>query len=65
MVRKSIKVIGKIIKGYVILDVICLAIIGIGELIETYKNEPEESVIELDAIAFSKSIEKIKNSFLH
>lgn len=61
--KKAIKVVGKILKVYVIIDVICVAFIGVGELFDTYRKHPELSVIDNDSAALDSAIQKIKKYF--
>lgn len=58
--KKAIKVVGKILKVYVIIDIICVAIVGAGELLDNYRKRPELSVIDNDRAVFDSAIQKIK-----
>lgn len=57
------KVIGKIVKGYFILNTVCLVFIATGELVDEYNNNPEESIINCNGIVCERALQKIKNYF--
>lgn len=61
--KKALKITGKIIKWYVIFDVICIAFVGTGQLLKECRKHPEKGVIECDRIAFKKSLNQFKKYF--
>ena len=61
--NKFLKVTTKILKGYLIFDIIALAIVGAGEILDELKKHPEESIIDNDTKVFGRSLDKIKNYF--
>lgn len=61
--KTAFKVIGKIVKGYFILNTICLAFIAIGELAEEYNNTPNDSIIDCNGRVFERALQKIKRYY--
>lgn len=58
--KKIFKIIGKIIKGYFVLDIICLAVVGAGELIEEYENNPEYSLLDNNGTVLCRTYNRFK-----
>ena len=58
--KKVLKTILKICKGYLIFDVICLAVVGVGEVMENIRNNPHKTIIENDQEVWATAIKKIK-----
>lgn len=62
--RKTLKIIGKIIKWYMIADILCLAFMGTGQLAEEYYKNPEIGKIKCNEIVFEKTINRFKKYFM-
>lgn len=58
--KKIFKIIGKIIKGYFVFDIICLAVVGAGELIEEYENNPEYSILDNNETVLRRTYNRFK-----
>ena len=63
--KKVFKTILKICKGYLIYDIICLAVIGVGEVMENIRNNPHKTIIENDEEVWNTAIKKIKKSLFN
>lgn len=63
--KKVFKTILKICKGYLIFDIICLAVIGAGEVMENIRNNPHKTIIENDEEVWNTAIKKIKKSLFN
>lgn len=57
------KIVKKIIKGYFILDLLCLVFIGISELFEEYDKNPDKSVFSVNDMVMIRTFERFKNHF--
>lgn len=58
---KVIKVIGKILKIYFIWDVIALACVGAGKLLDQYKKNPELSALKVNEEVIDDTVSIFKN----
>lgn len=63
--KKVFKTILKICKGYLIYDIICLAVVGAGEVMENIRNNPHKTIIENDEEVLNTAIKKIKKSLFN
>lgn len=61
--KKAFNVTVKIIKGYLIFNTICLAFIGAGEILDEFRNNPEDSILDNDDRVFDRAITKYKKFF--
>lgn len=62
--KKVFHVLKKVLKWYVILDVIILAIIGYGEIADRSIKYPDESWTEMDINVWNSALAKIKKIFV-
>ena len=62
--KKVFHVLKKVLKWYVILDVIILAIIGCGEIADRSIKYPDESWTEMDINVWNSALAKIKKIFV-
>ena len=60
---KAFNVIVKIFKGYLILNTLCLAFIGVGEELDEFRKHPEESVVNNNGKVFDHAVTKIKKFY--
>ena len=61
--KKAFNVIVKILKGYLVLNTICLAFIGAGEVLDEFRKHPEESVVDSNSKVFDHTIAKFKKFY--
>ena len=58
--KKAIKIIGNMMKGYLILTVFVWAYIGICRLIHLVMKYPQKSILEIDEIALNEANAEFK-----
>ena len=64
--KNVLKIIGKILKWYMIFDEICLAFIGTGQLLKEYRKHPEKGVLEINGIVLEKSLnQKVDEVYIY
>lgn len=61
--KKAIKIIGKITKWWLILDVIIWAYIGICRLIHLVMKYPQKSILEIDEIVLDEADAEFKKYY--
>ena len=61
--KKAIKIIGKITKWYLILDVIIWAYVGASRIIHLVMKYPQKSILELDEMALDEANTEFKKLF--
>ena len=61
--KKLVKVLKGIVKGYFIFDLICWSIVGIGEIVNAIVTHPNDSIIDCDYAVFKDALRKIKKVF--
>lgn len=61
--KKALKITGKVLKWYVISDVICLAFVGTGQLLKEIRKHPEKKNFECIGNVWDKTINQWKKYF--